>query len=53
MPSYLFPPERAAELLESTDKPIADISYAVGFPDPSEVRKGAALPEYDSAQVRE
>ena len=27
--------ERAAELLENTNKPIAEISYAVGFPDQS------------------
>lgn len=60
--------ERAAELLENTNKPIAEISYAVGFPDqsyfdrvfrrhfsrtPREVRKEAAQAGYDSAPVRE
>lgn len=60
--------ERAAELLEGSSMPIAEISYAVGFPDqsyfdrvfrrhfsktPREVRKGSAKTGYESAPVRE
>jgi AraC-like DNA-binding protein len=56
--------ERAAELLEATNLPIADISYSVGFPDqsyfdrmfrrhfsrtPREVRRGQVLPGRRSA----